>query len=276
MGYNLGCRFARSWDLGCTGAIALIVLLCALIGLVSGLVGAMTGVGGALLAVPLLLTIPSLLNLPSISVHAVTGLAMVQGLTTNLVGALVHKKSGFVSGFLLRWAGSGIVVGSLFGSVISRWLPSRWLLLTLGLVLLFCAVQMLRPVSSEPSGEFVPSFPFNFAVAGLVTGVLAGATGLGTGSLTIVLLVYWLKVPVRIAIGSTLGISLLAAVTGTFGKALTLQVPFIEAVGLSIGAAIGAVCGAKISHKVPARTLRQILAVFIAIAAFHALWRFLR
>jgi uncharacterized membrane protein YfcA len=91
--------------------------------------------------------------------------------------------------------------------------------------------------------------------------------------LTIVLLVYWLKVPVRTAIGSTLGISLLAALTGTFGKALTLQVPLVEAVGLSLGAAIGAILGAKASHRLPAKTLRHILAAFIAFAAFYALWR---
>ncbi len=245
-------------------------LLCALIGLASGFVGAMTGVGGALLAVPLLLILPPLVNLPSLTVHATTGLAMVQGLTTNLVGVLVHKRAGFVSGFLLRWTGSSIVVGSLLGSVASCWLPSRWLLLTLGFVLLFCAFQMFRPMA-EVDSEFVQSNPFRFAVAGLVTGILAGA-----GSLTIVLLVHWLKVPTRIAIGSTLGISLLAAITGTLGKALTLQVPFIEAFGLSVGAVAGAIWGAKVSHKVPTKTLRHILATFIALAAFHALRRFLR
>lgn len=259
------------------GAVKLVMtaLLCALIGLASGFVGAMTGVGGALLAVPLLLILPPLVNLPSLTVHATTGLAMVQGLTTNLVGVLVHKRAGFVSGFLLRWTGSSIVVGSLLGSVASRWLPSRWLLLTLGFVLLFCAFQMFRPIA-EVDSEFVQNNPFRFAVAGLVTGILAGATGLGTGSLTIVLLVHWLKVPTRIAIGSTLGISLLAAITGTLGKALTLQVPFIEAFGLSVGAVAGAIGGAKVSHKVPTKTLRHILATFIAFAAFHALWRFLR
>jgi uncharacterized membrane protein YfcA len=94
-----------------------IAILTALIGLASGFVGAMTGVGGALLAVPLLLTLPQLAGLHPITVHATTGLAMVQGLTTNLVGALVHRRAGFVSGFLLRWTGSGIVVGSLLGSV---------------------------------------------------------------------------------------------------------------------------------------------------------------
>lgn len=246
--------------------------LCSLIGLLSGFVGAMTGVGGALLAVPLLLSLPALLKFPLISVHATTGLAMVQGLITNLVGALIHKQAGFVSGFLLRWMGAGIIFGSLLGSVTSRWLPERWLLLILGLVLLFCAFQMFRPTPKLES-ESIPNKPFQFATAGFATGVLAGATGLGTGSLTIALLVYWLKVPVRIAIGSTLGISLLAAITGTMGKALTLQVPFFEAIGLSVGAVAGAVLGAKVSHKIPAKTLRSILAAFIAVAAFHALYR---
>ncbi len=247
-------------------------LLCALIGLVSGFVGAMTGVGGALLAVPLILSLPPLLNLSPITVHATTGLAMVQGLTTNLVGAIVHKRAGFVSGFLLRWTGSSIVVGSLLGSVTSRWLPSHWLLVTLSFVLLFCAFQMLRP-TPEFESKFVPTTPWRFAISGITIGILAGATGLGTGSLTIVLLVHWLKVPVRIAIGSTLGISLLAAVAGTLGKTLTLQVPLAEAIGLSLGAVAGAIWGAKVSHKVPTKTLRHILAAFIAIAAFHALWR---
>lgn len=246
-----------------------ITLLCALIGLVSGFIGAMAGVGGALLAVPLLL------GLSPITVHETTGLAMVQGLTTNLVGAIVHRRAGFVSGFLLKWTGTGIVFGSLVGSVISKWLPGRWLLLMLGLVLFFCAFQMFRPIA-EIDGEFFPNDSFRFTIAGLVTGILAGATGLGTGSLTIVLLVHWLQVPVRIAIGSTLGISLLAAITGTLGKALTLQVPFVEAIGLSVGAAVGAVWGAKVSHKVPTKTLRHILAVLIAIASFHAFWRTLR
>ena len=250
-----------------------IAILTALIGLASGFFGAMTGVGGALLAVPLLLTLPQLLGFQPITVHATTGLAMVQGLTTNLVGALVHRRAGFVSGFLLRWTGSGIVVGSLLGSVASRWLPGRWLLLMLGFVLLFCSLQMMRPVPEiELEANFAHSSPNRFIAAGLLTGILSGATGLGTGSLTIVLLVHWLKVPVRIAIGSTLGISLLAALTGTFGKALTLQVPLVEAVGLSLGAAAGAVLGAKASHRVTAKTLRQILAAFIAIAAIHALW----
>lgn len=256
--------------------MAVTAFLCLLIGLASGFVGAMTGVGGALLAVPLLLTLPPLLSLPPVTVHGTTGLAMVQGLTTNLVGALAHKRSGFVSGFLLRWMGSGIILGSLFGSVVSRWLPSRWLLFAIGSVLLFCAFQMLRPTSGELEGEFVPTKPFRFALAGLVTGVLAGATGLGTGSLTIVLLVHWLKVPVRIAIGSTLGISLLAALAGTLGKATTFQVPFAEAVCLSLGASLGAIAGVKVSHKVPAKTLQHILAAFIAFAAVHALWRSLR
>ncbi len=248
-------------------------ILCSLIGLVSGFIGAMTGIGSALLAVPLLLTVPPLLSLPPVSVHSATGLAMVQGLTTNLVGAIVHKRAGFVSGSLLRWAGSGVAIGSLLGSVASKWLPSRLLLLILGFVLFFCAIQILRPAPTELDDEFIPNKPFRFAAAGFATGILSGATGLGTGSLTIALLVYWLKVPVRIAIGSTLGISLLAAVVGTLGKALTLQVPFLEATGLSVGAALGAIWGAETSHKVPTKTLRQILAALVAFSAIYALWR---
>ncbi|MGQ9520577.1 MAG: sulfite exporter TauE/SafE family protein [Candidatus Fervidibacter sp.] len=252
-----------------------LIALTFTVGLLSGVVGAMTGVGGAILAVPLILSVPSLIGLPPVSVHSATGLAMVQGLVTNLVGAIIHRRAGFISGSLLCWTGPGIVIGSLVGSVSSRWLPSRWLLLLLSFVLIFCAFQMLRPTpEATDSDKFAPTFPFRFTASGLITGLLAGATGLGTGSLTIVLLIHWLKVPLRIAIGSTLAISLVAALTGTLGKALTLQVPFAEALGLGIGSMVGAVSGAKASHYVPTKTLRYVLATFITIAALHALWRY--
>ncbi len=248
------------------------------VGLFSGFVGAMTGIGGALLAVPLLLFLSSFLSLPSLTVHAVTGLAMVQGLTTNLAGMWRHHQAGFVSPFLLRWAGTGMVGGTLLGSVLSRWVPAQWLLKLLSLVLLFCAFQMLRPVGEQAEGEsaFVPFKPYRFLAAGFIAGFLSGLTGLGAASLVMVLLIHWLQVPVRLAVGSTMGISLVAALVGTFGKAVTWQVPFAEAVVLSIGAASGAIGGAQVSHRLPAPFLRRLLALVIAFAAFHALWRAFR
>ncbi len=249
-------------------------LLVFAIGLLSGFLGGMTGIGGALLAVPLLLNAPAWLGLYPLSVHAVTGLAMVQGLTTNLVGMLVHQRAGFFSSFLFQWVGSGMVVGSLLGAVGSRWLPAKLLLLLLGCVLLISAMQMLRPLPTEATEKpFVPRLPLRFMAAGFLAGLLSGATGLGAAVLVLVLLIRGLKVPVRLAIGSTMGTALLAALTGTLGKSVTQQVPLVEAIALSFGAAAGAVTGAKVSHRLSLPILSRLLALLVVAASVHAFWK---
>lgn len=244
------------------------------VGLLSGFIGGMTGIGGALIAVPLLLFLPPLLHLPDLSVHAITGLAMAQGLATNLIGVLVHRRAGFVSAPLVGWTGSGVAIGVLMGSIGSRWLPARILLIVVGIILLFCGGQMFRRLPSRSEGAAgVTVIPALFFIVGGLVGLLGGATGLGTGSLLLVSFIYGLKVPIRVTVGSIMGISLIAAVLGTFGKAISWQLSLPLALSLGAGAVIGAFWGASLSHRLPVPVVRKVLAAVIALAALHILWK---
>jgi hypothetical protein len=79
-------------------------------------------------------------------------------------------------------------------------------------------------------------------------------------------------VPLRITIGSSLGITALAATAGLVGKTVTGQVPWVVAVTVSAGALPGAQFGAYVSRRLPLRALRAALLLVVAVTAISAWW----
>ena len=93
------------------------------------------------------------------------------------------------------------------GGIASKWVSDRFLLLLFGIVTLFVTAMMLMPGPSKnqdnvPADQVaVPTIPVS--IFSIVSGVLAGL--LGSGNFIFPpLLIYILKVPTRIAIGSSL------------------------------------------------------------------------
>jgi uncharacterized membrane protein YfcA len=80
-------------------------------------------------------------------------------------------------------------------------------------------------------------------------------------------MVHLFRVRTRIAIGSNLGIVLLAAVFGLIGKQITGQILWAHAVALVIGAIGGARLGAHLSGRFGTKTLRFMIHLIIAAAA---------
>jgi uncharacterized membrane protein YfcA len=72
-----------------------------------------------------------------------------------------------------------------------------------------------------------------------------------------------LKIPVRVTIGSTLGIVLFTAFTASIGKALSGQVNYLYALYAAAGSAAGVIIGSKISSRLNAKILRISLALII-------------
>ena len=71
-----------------------------------------------------------------------------------------------------------------------------------------------------------------------MTGIVVGF--LGAGNFVFVpLLIYILRVPTRIAIGSNLVIAVLSTSSGFLGKLLTGQIPFLMTLAVVIGAGLG-------------------------------------
>lgn len=101
----------------------------------------------------------------------------------------------------------------------------------------------------------------------LILGFLLGMVGQAGAFILIPVMLYVLKIPTRIAIGSSLGIVFVSASAGLFGKLITDQVPLLQASALVIGALAGAQVGSYLSVRTETRTLRRALASLIALVA---------
>ena len=90
-----------------------------------------------------------------------------------------------------------------------------------------------------------------------------GIVGAGGGFILIPVMTRILKIPMRVAVGSSLGIIFIGAFMGSLGKILSLQVEWAYLIPVLAGAIPAALIGARLSKKLPAVYIRYSLLVII-------------
>jgi hypothetical protein len=249
-----------------------IYLLIGFLGLICGFFSGLLGIGGGIIMAPLLLLIPPIIGLKPLSMHIVAGLTMVQALAACISGTIVHKKFNSVSGRLTVWMGSTIFFAALLGGAGSRWIPQQVLLFIFGLLALLAAFLMLKPVPEEIESAADAEFTFSLWRAILTAagiGVLGGLVGQGGSFILIPLMISFIHIPVRIAIGSNLAIVLLSSSAGFLGKAVTGQIFWPYTIPIILTVVPAAQVGGILSHRVPVAKLRKILGLLIVFAAIR-------
>lgn len=257
-------------------AFSLFLLLAgAAVGFLSGLLG----IGGGIVLFPLLLYVPPLLGLGAIDVKSVTGLTMIQGFLAALTALLYYHKNALVNKSLVLTLGLSLFLSSLLGAIASKAIPDDVLLLVFGTLALIASIMMLLPRNYADDDLTEENVTFNRGLA-IVIGVLLGFTiglvGQGGAFILIPVMLYILKIPLRVALGSTLAIGLFSSSAGLVGKAVTGQVPFLLAVPLLIGALPAARWGSIVGNKTKTPFLKWLLALLImgtAIKVWSSIFR---
>jgi uncharacterized membrane protein YfcA len=238
-------------------------------------VSGLLGVGGAVVMIPLLLYVPPLLHVGQLDMKAIAGVTMVQVFVSAISGMLVHRKSQAVRGDLVWVGGGSMAVGSLGGALASAYASHRFLLLVFALMTTAAIGLVLASMESFGLLRFAETERWSrrrVALVSLGVGASAGLVGAGGAFLLVPLLTVVVGVPLRVTIGSSLGITALAATAGLVGKAVTGQVPWTLAVTVSAGAVPGAQLGAYVSRRLPVRVLRAALLLVVTMTAIGAWW----
>ena len=216
---------------------------------------------------PLLLYMPPLFGLDAVGVKNITGLTMIQGFFASLSAMFFYNRHNLVSKPLVITLGLSLFLSSLSGSFISKLVPDKPLLFIFGALAVIAAMMMLIPRSCTKDEFTEDQVIFHRPTAifiGITIGFLIGMVGQGGAFIIIPLLLYVLKIPLRVTLGSTLAIGLFSSSAGLVGKIATGQVPFLMAVPLLVGAIPAAQLGSYVGKKTKTQYLRWILALIIA------------
>ena len=240
------------------------------LGLMGGFVSGLLGIGGGIIMVPLLLYVPSALGVGTLTMKTVAGITSVQSFFGALSGAIGHRRYNRISVPLAYAVGGSTAAGSLAGSIASAYLSSETLLMVFAAMAIIAAIMMIIPKHEAGPEPDVEGLVFNKPLAiavGLFLGVLSGIIGQGGAFLLVPAMLYILRIPTRITIGTTLAVGIASSAAVLLGRLGTDQIPYLMSAVLVAGVLIGAQVGSVMSQRTPRRLLRGVLSVLIAVTA---------
>ena len=241
------------------------------IGFAAAFMSGLVGVGGAVLLIPLLLYMPPLVGLETIEIRTVTGITIVQVTGGALSAGLAHLGDRRVDRQLFVVVGLGMTTCSFLGAVVSASVPGVALEAVFAtMALVASALMLILRKRTPPESQAQPMFSRRIAFAlGAVVGLLAGMVGAGGAFILIPGLLYIVRIPLRLTIGTSLWIVVASSIAGLVGKAITGQVDWPLALALLAGALPAGWLGATISRRTHPVRLATVLGVMIALVALR-------
>ncbi|MBI4654507.1 MAG: sulfite exporter TauE/SafE family protein [Nitrospirae bacterium] len=261
------------------------------LGLVVGLLSGLFGVGGGFLMTPLLI----MLGIPA-TVAAATDSNQIVAASTS--GTYAHWKVGNVDFKMGLYLLAGGFLGGLVGVQAIKVLRAMGnadfvikmtYVLMLGIVGTYMFIESLSIMKKKPTEEiktdnenkigiFLKRIPMQTRfeksgvthsalvpiVLGGFVGILAAIMGVGGGFLMVPVMVYILRMPMHVVVGTSLFQILFTCIEVTFLQAYTNHnVDFILAVLLLLGSTLGAQVGVVFGRRLKAEQLKILLACIV-------------
>lgn len=239
-------------------------LFAILIGLALGTLGG----GGSILTVPVFVYVlgfdPKLAIAMSLPVVG----------TAALVGVVSHWRAGNVQLQTAALFGSVAMVGSYAGARASTLVSGRVQLIVLGAVMVAAAASMLRNAQHAAPVEHAgaPHTGLMLAV-GLGVGLLTGLIGIGGGFLIVPALVILGRVPMKMAVGTSLLVIALNSLSGYLGHHGQGAVPWAFVARFTGVAVVGILAGTALVHHIPTRALKRAFAALLVVIGALILWQ---
>lgn len=221
------------------------------IGLVGGFMAGFLGISGGVVMIPLLLYGAQL------PMKLATGISMAQAFAATISGVVIHRQNRTVDARLGIVLGLAGMLGALLGSLASAALDGRTLLAVYVLLVVVSIALLLRP-TLEQGKDRSPDLRRALPV-GLGVGILAGMLGVGGGFILIPLMTSFLRVPIRVAVGTSLLSVLLITLSGLTGKVATGLFDLQIAAFVVLGSIVGAQAGGRVNARVSGRVIRAAL-----------------
>ncbi|MBU1396905.1 MAG: sulfite exporter TauE/SafE family protein [Gammaproteobacteria bacterium] len=255
--------------------------LAILAGTATGIVLGLFGSGGSIIATPALLYL--------LDVAPKSAIAMSLGIVavTATIAALDNWKRGNVDVSVAAVFGLFGVAGTYAGARLGVVTPVTIQLTVFALVMYAAAWRMLKPallavpaggnvsmsgnVAALPcTGLFSPCMA-HMALHGIGVGVLTGFVGVGGGFLIVPALVLLSRIPMKIAVGTSLAIVAAKSYAGFAGYMGAVPIDWALMGGFTAVTVVASFVGTRIAHRFSQDALKRGFAVFLLFVASYIL-----
>lgn len=247
--------------------------------LAGGALSGLLGVGGAVVMIPLMLSVPPLLGVGELTMKQIAGISMLQVLASSVSGLVVHRGNGQVHGRALAWIGFPMAAAALAGGWGSKFVDNDAVLAVFAALMVVALVLLMgfkrREAQATVDGRSIPISAVRATAIGVGVGVASGMAGAGGGFLVVPLMMVFLRLPLKVTVGTSLGIVFLGSLAGAVGKIAGNQVEWRFLVPVLLGSIPAARVGAKLSHALPSPVLRRMLLALVFLSLLQSLYKLL-
>jgi uncharacterized membrane protein YfcA len=250
------------------------------IGISLGLIGG----GGSIL------TVPILVYLFGVDPVLATGYSLfVVGLTSG-IGTFSYFKKGQVNlktalvfglpSLAAVYISRAYVVPAIPNEIltIGHWvlLKGQFLMLAFALLMLAASTRMIKRDNNSPDKDDQLVGQLNYPLivfSGFLEGSLTGLVGAGGGFLIIPVLVLLCKLPMKVAVGTSLLIISVKSLIGFTGNLGQYSMDWMLLLKVSAFAIVGIIIGTSLSKKIEGNKLKPAFGWFVLVMAIYILVR---
>lgn len=243
------------------------------IGIILGLIGG----GGSILTVPIFVY---LLYINPVTATAyslfVVGISALFGAIQNMRHGLVDFRTAilfsipaFIAVYITRKFIVPAIPETLF--TIGKYVVTKnvGIMLFFALLMLFTAVSMILSNQKDKGEPKILKLNFSLLIVeGLGVGLITGIVGAGGGFLIIPALVLMAKLPMKVAIGTSLLIIAIKSLIGFIGDIENLELDWIFLLSFSALSIFGIFIGTALSRYIDGKKLKKGFGWFVLVMAF--------
>ena len=254
-----------------------------------GFLGGLFGVGGGFILVPILIfTYEHSGVSPSVLTHVAIGTSLFVVLFTSLSSSYQHGKQKNIDWRAVFVIGLSSALTAFGTTRVAAALSGMHLRVTFAIIVMAAAIRMLTESEKKAQQKLeLLSRPgtLGLIVTGFTAGIVSALAGIGGGVFTIPAMYYFLKMPLKLAIGTSSAAIFITALFSVVGYIMNGighsdlpagAVGFLDlqrGIALGIGTFLLARVGAYVSFKTNPYRLRKLFAFFVILVATYLIFK---
>lgn len=257
--------------------------------LAAGFLGSLTGLGGGVVITPVLTLFLH------VDIRYAIGASLVSVIATSSGAAAAYVRDGFSNIRIGMFLEIATTLGAVFGAYLGARVPTSYLSIIFGLILLQSAWQASHEMKEGASGPTLDPIAEKLKLNGAYTiggeviaytvhrvkagfalmfaaGTVSGLLGIGSGSLKVIAMDQAMHIPFKVSSATS---NFMIGVTAAASASLYLSRGYVDpvvAMPVMLGVLGGSTFGARFLTALPVLVLRRVFAIVVGAMALQMIY----